>query len=422
MLALLKRRSFGAMTASQFLGAFNDNAFKALVLFLAASLSNDNPLAWVERSMLAQTFGQALPHTLFALPFVLLGPLTGVLADRISKTRIVWWANAMEIGVMACACIAFSLQIYGVLMATVFLMGAQSALFGPAKYGIIRELVGDDELAKANSLIQASTMLAILSGTVVGGIFVQSFSGHLWQAGVAYVVFAFLGWAVSLRMQRTPPADPERVQTWNPVRTFFSHWSAVDGDRVLSMAIFSSAFFYMMAALFMQIVIAYGTWLGLPEASTATLHAMTGMGVIMGAWLAGRVSGKGVAGWLIPLGLFGLALSTLLMLLAPENVGLLRFSLFCMGTSSGLFTIPIRCLIHGRPTGAQRGSIQGLAEVMDFIGILLAGPLFFLAEKVLELTPDTMYMLAGLTVGFYAFLTWPLRSAEMSGERSGTVE
>jgi hypothetical protein len=91
-------------------------------------------------------------------------------------------------------------------------------------------------------------------------------------------------------------------------------------------------------------------------------------------------------------------------------------------TSWVWFTIPIRCLIQGRPKGAQRGSIQGLAEVMDFIGILLAGPLFFLAEKVLELTPDTMYMLAGLTVGFYAFLTWPLRSAEMSGERSGTVE
>ncbi|MCA9003259.1 MAG: MFS transporter, partial [Planctomycetes bacterium] len=130
MLALLKRRSFGALTASQFLGAFNDNAFKALVLFLAASLSKENPLPWVERSSLAQTFGQALPHTLFALPFVLLGPLTGVLADRVSKTRIVWWANALEIIVMACACLAFTLQNYSCLMGTVFLMGAQSAVFG----------------------------------------------------------------------------------------------------------------------------------------------------------------------------------------------------------------------------------------------------------------------------------------------------
>lgn len=422
MLALLKRRSFGAMTASQFLGAFNDNAFKALVLFLAASLAKDNPLPWVERSALAQKFGQALPHTLFALPFVLLGPLTGVLADRISKTRIVWWANAMEIGVMICALLAFSSQIYGVLMVTVFLMGAQSALFGPAKYGIIKELVGEDELAKANSLIQASTMLAILSGTVVGGIFAQRFGGHLWQAGVAYVVFASIGWAVSLRMQRTPPADPGRAQTWNPVATFIGHWKAVDGDRVLVLAILSSSFFYMMASLFMQIVIAYGTWLGLPEASTATLHAMTGMGVIAGAWMAGRVSGHGVAGWLIPTGLFGLALSTFLMLLAPENVALLRVSLFCMGTSSGLFTIPIRCLIQGRPRSAMRGSIQGLAEVMDFIGILLAGPLFYLGEKVMGRTPASMYLIAGATVGVYAFITLTLRGAQMSGEATEPVE
>ncbi|MDF1839246.1 MAG: MFS transporter [Planctomycetota bacterium] len=422
MLGLLKRRSFGAMTASQFLGAFNDNAFKALVLFLAASLAKDNPLPWVERSMLAQKFGQALPHTLFALPFVLLGPLTGVLADRVSKTRIVWWANAMEIGVMVCALLAFSSQVYGILMATVFLMGAQSALFGPAKYGIIKELVGEEDLARANSLIQASTMLAILSGTVVGGIFAQNFGGQLWQAGVAYVIFATIGWAISLRMQRTPPADPERPQTWNPVGTFFSHWKAVDGDRVLALAIVSSAFFYMMASLFMQIVIAYGTWLGLPEASTATLHAMTGMGVIAGAWLAGRVSGHGVAGWLIPTGLFGLALSTFMMLWAPENVALLRVSLFCMGTSSGLFTIPIRCLIQGRPRSEERGSIQGLAEVMDFIGILLAGPLFYLGEKVLGSTPASMYMMAGGTVGVYAFITLGLRGAQMSGEVSEPVE
>ncbi|MCP5022499.1 MAG: MFS transporter [bacterium] len=421
MLALLKQRSFGAMTASQFLGAFNDNAFKALVLFLAASLSKDNPLPWVESSRMAQTFGQALPHTLFALPFVLLGPLTGVLADRISKTRIVWWANAMEIGVMVCACVAFSLQVYDLLMATVLLMGAQSALFGPAKYGIIKELVGEKDLAKANSLIQASTMLAILSGTVVGGIFAQRFGGQLWQAGVAYVIFAFIGWAVSLLMGRTPPADPGRKQTYNPVSTFIGHWSAVEGDRVLALAILSSGFFYMMAALFMQIVIAYGTWLGLPEASTATLHAMTGMGVILGAWLSGRISGDGVAGFLIPVGLLGLAASTFLMLLAPENVSLLRISLFCMGTSSGLFTIPIRCLIQGRPKSARRGSIQGLAEVIDFIGILMAGPLFYLGEKVFECTPHTMYIAAGMTVAAYACLTFSMRRAQMSREASETV-
>ncbi|MBL4770009.1 MAG: MFS transporter [Planctomycetes bacterium] len=422
MLALLKRRSFGAMTASQFLGAFNDNAFKALVLFLAASLSKDNPLPWVDRSSLAHTFGQALPHTLFALPFVLLGPLTGVLADRISKTRIVWWANAMEIGVMACACFAFTAQVYELLMVTVFLMGAQSALFGPAKYGIIKELVGEKDLAKANSLIQASTMLAILSGTVVGGIFAQSFGGQLWQAGVAYVVFAALGWAVSLRMQRTPPADPERKQTYNPVTTFISHCSAVEGDKVLRLAILSSSFFYMMAALFMQIVIAYGTWLGLPEASTATLHAMTGLGVITGAWMSGRISGGGVAAFLIPTGLFGLAASTFLMLLSPESVPLLRVSLFCMGLSSGLFTIPIRCLIQGRPKSARRGSIQGLAEVMDFMGILLAGPLFYLGEKVLRCTPVTMYVTAGATVAVYATFTVRLRTAQMSGESIEAVD
>ena len=224
--------------------------------------------------------GKALPSTLFALPFVLLGPLTGSLADRISKTRIVWWANGLEIAVMSMACLSFSMQHYGVLMATVFFMGAQSALFGPAKYGIIKELVGQKDLARANSLIQASTMLAILSGAVLGGYLAQNFGGRLWQAGLVYIALATAGFCVSLLMRKTPAYEPGKQIGWNPWSSFRSHWGAMQGDDMLKRAILASAFFYMMAALFMQIVIAYGTWMDLPEAVIGKLHAMTGIGVI----------------------------------------------------------------------------------------------------------------------------------------------
>ncbi len=404
------------MTASQFLGAFNDNAFKALVLFLAASLSKENPLPWVEQSRMAQIFGQALPSTLFALPFVLLGPLTGSLADRVSKTRIFWWANALEIAVMVMACLSFSLQLYGLLMFTVFCMGAQSALFGPAKYGIIKELVGQKDLARANSLTQAATMLAILSGAVLGGYLAQNFGGRLWQAGLVYIGLATVGWSISLLMRKTPAYDPQRHIGWNPWRSVRSHWRATGNDDMLKRAILASSFFYMMAALFMQVVIAYGTFMQMQEGDIAKLHAMTGVGVITGAWLSGRLSGDNIRGVLIPVGLGVLAASTLVVFFAPDSVAWFRVSLFFMGLGSGLFTIPIRCLIQGRPAPDQRGSIQGLAEVMDFVGILLAGPMFFVLEKTLKLSPPVMYVAAGGLVALFLLFVIPMASATLEEE------
>lgn len=392
MLRLLKQRSFGALTASQFLGAFNDNAFKMLVLLLVASLGSTHSHDWVEASWIAQNFGQAAPAFLFALPFVVLGPLTGALADRVSKVAIIRAANLLEIAVMVGATLGLLLRSYDGLLFTVFLMGGQSALFGPAKYGVIKELVGGRELSRANALIQASTMIAILLGNVVGGYLAEHLGGSLlpW-AGAWYVAFAVLGWACSLGIGLTPAVNPDRIIRPNPLVEFRNHWRATEGNRDLVLSLVASSFFYMVAALFVTVVISYGTWLGLPETRIGLLNAATIVGIVAGAWAAARLSGDRTEGGLVPLGLMIMAAGTLLIHFDNESVSLLRVSLFCMGFGAGLFSIPIRCLIQGLPAPEQRGSIQGLAETLDFVGILAAGPIFLFLDKGLQLTPPQMF-------------------------------
>ena len=132
--------------------------------------------------------------------------------------------------------------------------------------------------------------------------------------------------------------------------------------------------------------------------------------------MSGRISGDNVKGILIPVGLGILAASTAITALAPDSIGWLRVSLFFMGLGSGLFTIPIRCLIQGLPEAGRRGSIQGLAEVMDFVGILLAGPLFFLLEKGLNLSPPMMYASAGVLVALFLVYVRPMASATLPEE------
>jgi MFS family permease len=194
MFRLLLQRSFGAMTLSQFLGAFNDNAFKQLVALLAVSLA----LPWVADHALAQEYGQALPTALFSLPFVLFCTFTGSLADRFSKSSIIKLANVLEIVVMGGALAAFWFESYSLLLGIVFLMGSQSALFGPSKYGSIGEIVGERQLSRANALIQTTTMIAIIGGIVVGGLLLNHFGEALWIPAIFYIGFATLGWLASL--------------------------------------------------------------------------------------------------------------------------------------------------------------------------------------------------------------------------------
>ncbi|MEE8467956.1 MAG: MFS transporter, partial [Planctomycetota bacterium] len=410
MLHLLKRRSFGAMTLCQFLGAFNDNAFKMVVLFLVTATAATETAAgglpaWVESSFLA-SLGQALPTTLFALPFVIFGPITGAFADRLSKSLIIKFANLLEIMVMGGATLAFAFASYDGLMLVMFMMGTQSAIFGPSKYGVIKELVGAKDLGPANALIQSSTMIAILGGNVVGGWFAEYLEGQLWMAGIWYMGFATLGWIVSLRIEKLPAADAGRDLSWNPWVEFRNHWRATDGNVHLIRAIYASAFFYLMATIFVMVVIAYGVQtLGLEKTQVSLLNAFTIFGIVGGAMLAGRLSKGRTEGGLIPLGLILMAVSVLLVQLAPSSANLVRLSLFGMGFGSGLFTIPIRCLIQGLPAEEHRGGVQGLAETMDFVGILLGGGVFYIYDKVWELTPPQMFLVSGLVVAGFAALT-----------------
>jgi acyl-[acyl-carrier-protein]-phospholipid O-acyltransferase/long-chain-fatty-acid--[acyl-carrier-protein] ligase len=385
------------LVGTQFLGAFNDNAFKQLVLLLIVG----GGTSWVSDHSLASKFGQALPSALFSLPFVLFGALTGSLADRISKTRVIRGANLMEIAVMAVALAAFLVQSYPLLLVCVFMMGMQSSIFGPSKYGVIPELLEERNISRGNALIQMTTFLAIILGVVVGGELLERFREDLVIPGISYVFFAAVGWLISLRIAKTPPANPERPINWNIFSEVRHHWAAVSGDKVLVLSVWASSLFYLVAACLMLVVNTYGAWLGLSEGGIAISNALIAVGIVIGSALAGLISGDRIESGLIPLGLAGIAGSLFAMQLAPESVTTFRACLIVIGISSGLFSIPIRGLLQTRPAESNRGAVLGLSEMIDFSGILAASGLYFLLEKSFALSPPAMcVVLAVLVVAF----------------------
>tara|TARA_R110002096_G_scaffold191185_1_gene372573 strand:- start:10645 stop:14094 length:3450 start_codon:yes stop_codon:yes gene_type:complete len=405
MLSLLKKRSFGAFTLAQFLGAFNDNAFKGLIILLVTYMkAGDDASAIFADSYWANQAGTALPAALFALPFIVLGPITGSLADKLSKTTVIRFAKLMELVVMAGGTVALAMRSYDGLLLVTLMMGVQSAIFGPSKYGVIKELVGAKDLSRANALIQASTMVAILAGMVISG-YAADLESAYWTAGLFYMLIALVGWFAALAMAPLPAISPDRKVTLNPVNEFIHHWKATQGRRELVLAICASAWFYMLAAVFMLGINEYGAWLDLKPSVTAWLNAYTIVGIVVGAVLASQISGDRVEGGLIPVGLGLMAIATLILQVDPDSARLLRGALFVIGVGSGLFTVPIRSLIQGLPAQEHRGSVQGLAETMDFIGIGLAGGLTYLLAEALDLSPPIQFLVGGALVAFAAVVS-----------------
>jgi len=385
MLHLFRRRSFAALLTSQFLGAFNDNAFKQLVLLLTASAVTAEAVPWVAESGLAidaaGAHRQGLVAFLFALPFVLLCTTTGALADKLSKSRIIKAANLIEVLVMGVALFALFRESYALLLATVFLMGAQSALFGPSKYGSIRELVPAADMSRANALIQTTTTLAILLGVGLAGALAQRYSDQLWVPGTAFVAFAVLGWLASLPIERLAPRQPERRIRANVLREAREQWRAVRGDGLLVAAVFGSAYYYLIGALLLLVVNEYGLFaLGLDKQATSFLMAPVVVGIALGAVFAGRISGDRIEGGLVPLGVVGMAAPLLALGLGPESERFAQWMLFGLGVASGAGSLPIRTLVQVLPKDERRGAVLGFSQTMDFIGILLAGPVFGLFQ------------------------------------------
>ncbi len=399
MFNLLRNRSFVALTVTQFLGAFNDNAFKQLVLLLSLSTA----LPWIAEAGWVHDWGQSLGLGLFALPFVLFGVLTGSLADRCSKRSVMIAANAAEVLVMSAGGLALYLQRFELILAVLFFMGLQSALFGPSKYGSIPEMTERRDLSRANGWIQMTTSVAIVLGTAVGGKLFEVFEQRLLFAVVIFVVISAAGFLSSLRLERTPAADPSRAVAWNPVREVARQWKLVRGDRALVLSLLASAFFWLIGAALMLGVNQYGMWLELSAGSIALLLTVLSLGIALGSLAAARLSGDRIESGLIPAGLVGLALAVSLVALSPESAPWLRSCLFVAGFSAGLFSIPIRSLIQDLPSPENRGAVLGLSEMLDFVGIFLASGLFAGLHIGLGLDPpQILAALGGVTLLFAA--------------------
>jgi MFS family permease len=351
---LLRTRRFLPIFATQFLGAFNDNLFRtSMVMLVIYGIYGD-----AEQEA---TFS-AIAGGLFILPFFLLSALAGQLADSSDKAKIIRIVKTAEILIMLVGAVGLYFHIIWLMLAALFAMGVHSTFFGPIKYAILPQHMRDDEVLAATGLVEAGTYVAILGGTLLGGVLVMRHSDgsfHAIWAAIGVIFVAFIGrWIGGMVPPAPPEADaPPSKMDWHIIRASITLVNATLHIPRLFLAILAISFFWAMGAvLAAQFPPLVKNALG-SDQQVATLFLGTfSIGVALGSVAVNRLLGGHVSAKFSPA-------SAIFM---------------------GLFVLDLYRRVNGwPPAGPELRDLTAflavpgsLMIVMDLLGVAIAGGMF----------------------------------------------
>ncbi|HYW78780.1 MAG TPA: MFS transporter, partial [Thermoguttaceae bacterium] len=423
----LMSRGFMGLLITQFLGAVNDSMFRWLIVPIGKQIVSEDHAA------MALSAGLAC----FVLPYVLLAAPAGYLADRFSKRTVIIGCKVAEVIIMAMGIVAILVGDIYTMFAVVALMGSQSALFGPSKFGSIPEIVREDRISAANGLVGMTTVLAIVIGTIGGAVLYTKTTligtdgilfappGHhmWWVSAIALLSVAVAGWSASLMIGPLRAANPKRTFPWNAPQQTIRDLTTLGSSRPLLRAAIGCAAFWSLAALAQMNVDLFAvTELHVGQTDSGILLAILALGVGIGSVLAGIWSAGRVELGIVSLGAAGIALSSILLFAVPSGGGQV-FSgaflwsglwLFMLGTSAGLYDIPIQAFLQHRSPPQSRGSILAANNFITFSAMLVSAGLFWLWNDAFGLSARQIFLILGVaTVPGFLYIVWLLPAASV---------
>ena len=375
-LGLLLTRRLWPLALTQSCGAVNDNLVKNAMVVLA-----------LFQLGIGGTGLSALAGALFIAPYVLLSATAGQLADRFAKPRVIVAYKVAEVLLMATAAAAFLTESVPGLLVVLTGLGIQATLFGPVKYGVLPEHLADDELVAGNGVIEATTFLSIVAGTVVGGALILLPHGTAWVSLVG-LALAVLGLWSAMQIPAVPPADPSLHispniigETWRITR----HAASV---RTIWFAVLSLSWFWTMGATLMT---------EFPVIARDTLHSdgtvltllltVFAVGVGVGSMQSARLLRGDVSARLVPFAGIGISMFCWDFASAASSAGTIAtaatalstlagwrmiIDLFLLAACGGVFSVPLYAIIQDRAAPTERARMVAANNIMNAL-FMVAG-------------------------------------------------
>ncbi|CAN5497224.1 hypothetical protein BH11PLA2_BH11PLA2_03180 [soil metagenome] len=380
----LRSRTFVGLLVAQFLAAFNDQAIHAAAMFFA-----------INTQLLTEENAISLMPILFYAPWALFGTVAGWLADRYSKRQaLVVWKIA-EVGICLVALAGFYLGRNGdavlgpvLCLATVFLMGTHSAFFVPAKYGVMPEILPPHLLSKGNGILESLSFLAVILGTVSGGVLSYLFLGQEYIVGLILLTLAIVGAIASALIRKMPAANPTKPFPKFIYGPLVANLKVLLGTPALRLALQGIAFFtfvvaFMRAAVYMLGESQNPRW---DELKTSVVVGTVALGIGLGSPLAGSLSGRRIELRLVLLGAIGMIT---LLVAAGFSVGTIPILIACIigiGFFTGFYIVPLFTLLQHKAPKADKGDMIATSNFVNVTGAIAATALFKLVVMLAHTT------------------------------------
>lgn len=396
---LFKKKGFTGLFVSQATGAFNDNAMKMIIIGMVLATTpkseHDSHLALVNALLIA--------------PFVFLAPIAGWFSDRFSKRSVLIGFKATEFLILMVAGAAVYTGSLWFLLLLLFLMGAQSSFYSPAKYGILKELAGEKMLGQANGVTEMGTIAAIIFGTVGGSLMFDTFVGSSPVMPVAILgIFSLAGLFASFSIENVPSGSRDSFT----VGEFFRNIAEMNRNRVLRLTVTGIAYFWFSAMLLNLLLILFGTQvMGLKTVTEASLLFLyLSVGVAGGSFFAGKASRFSVELGLIPTGSIGMGIACAALPFLAGSYRLVVLDLILLGVSGGLFLVPLNTLLQTASGDDKRGRYIAITNMVTNVGMLLSSAALAFFSSYMGLTPGKIMLILGVfsfAVSGYVFYLLP---------------
>lgn len=418
--ALLGKKRFLPFFITQLLGAFNDNIFKqSLILAILFKISSGT-----DKALLIN-----LCALLFILPFFLFSALGGQFGEKFAKDSLIRKIKFAEIVIMLLGAAGVLLGNLPMMLAVLFAMGTQSALFGPVKYSILPQHLEEQELVGGNALVEMGTFLAILAGTIGAGIIMAS-SGYAHIVAACVVLVAVFGYLASRRIPAASAAMPQLKLDWNILRQSWLIMKLGLGQRpAVSRSLVGNSWFWFLGAVYLTQIPAYAKeWLYGDEGVVTLILTVFSVGIALGSMLCERMSGHKVEIGLVPFGSIGLTLFGILLwwfsggfpeaAVAHTGLEVLSYgqawwilgSILGIGLFGGFYIVPLYALIQSRTVEHERARVIAANNILNALFMVISAIVSILFLSVAELSIPQLFLtisLMNIAVNSYIFKIVP---------------
>jgi MFS family permease len=370
----LRSRTFVGLLVAQFLAAFNDQAIHAAAMFFT-----------INTQVLTEENAITVMPILFYAPWAVFCTVAGWLADRYSKrSALVLW-KWVEVAIAALVAFAFwygrahdPVVGSGIALVCVFLMGTHSAFFVPAKYGVMPEILPKEKLSAGNGILESLSFLAVILGTVTGGVLSFLCQRNEWRIGLVLFGLAVAGAVASLLIRPMPATAPDRPfprYVYGPLVDNVRTLLRVPALRLVlkGLVFFTFVVAFMRAAVYMLGESQNPRW---DELRTSAVVGTVALGIGLGSPLAGWLSGKRIELRLVLAGLAGMVVSLAAAAAFIDRLPVLVGGIVLIGFCTGFYIVPLFTLLQHKAPKGSKGELIATSNFVNTTGAIAATLLF----------------------------------------------